>query len=189
MPTLGSQALLCVLPNTHYDFGPLSGATVEIPLAQHIDVLGYEHAALQIRIRTGLFPPGSSLRIHLADDGFNPDDPTTNFLRTTVGDEEIGTLELTERTVFPFYQSISTVVRGNFGRLMGITASFAGGPEGGPSVVMSMDLVLTGGSVGATIQQPSDLPRLCLRAARTRRAVRAALLRAGPVDRRRARPC
>jgi hypothetical protein len=155
MPTIGSQALLRVLPSTHYDFGPLAGATVEIPIAQHIDVLGFEHAALQVRVRSGSFPPGSSMRISLADDGFDPDDPGTNFLRTTVDDEPIGALEITDKNVLPFYQSVATVVPGHFGRLMGVTAAFTGGTDGGPSVVMSLDLVLSGGSVGATIQQPS----------------------------------
>jgi|Tabmets5t2r1_1033131.scaffolds.fasta_scaffold15626_2 hypothetical protein len=155
MATIGSQALLRILPYTHYDFGPLSDAAIEIPIAQHIDVLGYQHAALQVRINAGSFPAGSSLRIHLADDGFNPDDPTTNFLQKTVSGQEIGTLSVTDRTMFPFYQSMSTAIPGAFGRMMGITASFTGGAEGGPSVVMGMDLLLTGGSVGTTIHQPS----------------------------------
>jgi hypothetical protein len=155
VPTIGSQALLRVLPNTQYDLGAVTDATVEIPLAQHIDVLGYEHAALQVRIRSGSFPSGSSLRINLADDGYNPEDPTASFLQKVVGGEEMGTLEITDQTVFPFYQSVSTSIPGTFGRLMAITASFAGGPEGGPSVVMSMDLVLTGGSVGTAIRQPA----------------------------------
>jgi hypothetical protein len=155
MATIGSQALLRILPYTTYDFGPLSDAEIEIPIAQHIDVLGYEHATLQVRISSGSFPAGSSLRINLADDGFNPDDPKTSFLQKIVDGQEIGRLEVTDQTVFPFYQSRSTAIPGTFGRLMGITASFAGGTEGGPSVVMGMDLLLTGGSVGTTIYQPS----------------------------------
>ena len=155
MATIGSQALLRVLPSTHYDFGPLTGATVELPIAQHIAVLGYEHATLQVRIRSGSFPPGSSLRIDLADDGFDPEDPGTNFLRTSVDGEPLGGLEITEKTAFPFYQSVGSRVPERFGRMMGVTASFTGGAEGGPSVVLSLDLVLSGGSVGATIQQPS----------------------------------
>ena len=154
MPTLGSQALLRVLPSTHYDLRTLVGATIEIPIAQHIDVLGFEHAALQVRVRSGTFPSGSSMRITLADDGFDPDDPGTNFLSTTVGGEPIGVLEITDKTVFPFYQSLPTTVPGRIGRLMLITAAFTGGPDGGPAAVMSLDLVLTGGSVGMTIQQP-----------------------------------
>jgi hypothetical protein len=155
MPTIGSQALLRVLPSTHYDFSPLVGATVEIPIAQHIDVLGFAHAALQVRVRHGTFPSGSSLRISLADDGFDPDDPGTNFLSPTVDGEPIGALTITDTTVFPFYQSLGTPVPGRLGRLMAITAAFTGGADGGPSAVMSLDLVLSGGSVGMTIQQPS----------------------------------
>jgi len=155
MPTLGSQALLRVLPYTRYDFGPLKSATVTIPLAQHIDVLGYADIPLQVRIRAGTFPAGAALRVHLADDGYSPEDPATDFLRTAVDGKDIGTLEVTERTMFPFYQSVAAPVRGNFGRMMGIMASFTGGPEGGPSAVMSLDVVLSGGSVGTTIQQPA----------------------------------
>ena len=155
MPTIGSQALLRVLPYARYDLAPLTGATVEIPVAQHIDVLGYEHVTVQVRIRSGTLPPGSSIHIRLADDGFNPDDPAADFVRTSAEGRDIGVLEVPEGTVFPFYQSVSAPVRGSFGRFMAITASFTGGAEGGPSVVLSMDLVLTGGAVGAGIQQPS----------------------------------
>ncbi|HEV3000520.1 MAG TPA: hypothetical protein VGW75_07265 [Solirubrobacteraceae bacterium] len=155
MATIGSQGVLRVLPNTRYDFSALTGATVEIPIAQHIDVLGYENAALQVRIPTGSFPKGSSMRIQLADDGFHPDDPTTQFFQTAVDGSDIGSLEVTDKTVFPFYQSISARIPGTFGRLMAITASFTGGADGGPTAVVSMDLVLTGGSVGTTIRQPS----------------------------------
>jgi hypothetical protein len=154
MPTIGSQALLRVLPSTHYDFRPLIGAKIEIPIAQHIDVLGFEHAALQVRVRSGSFPPGSLMRLSLADDGFDPADPGTSFLSKTIGGEPIGVLEITEKTVFPFYQSVATAVPGRFGRLMVVTAAFTGGPDGGPSVTMSLDLVLSGGSVGTTIHQP-----------------------------------
>jgi hypothetical protein len=156
MPSLGSQALLRVLPYTRYDLSALSGATIEIPIAQHIDVLGYENVALQVRVRSGTLPAGSSIRVRLADDGFDPADPSAaDFLRTSVDGKDIGGLTVPEGTVFPFYQSIPAAVAGNFGRLMGIVASFTGGTEGGPSVVMSMDLLLTGGAVGTGIQQPS----------------------------------
>jgi hypothetical protein len=156
MPTMGSQALVRILPRTHYDFSGLRDGVVRIPIAQHIDVLGYQRATLQVRLYSGALPAQSSLRIQLADDGFSHDDPANAFLQTmTAEGQEIGTLEIAERTVFPFYQSISTAVPGVFGRLMAVLVSFSGGTGGGPSVVMSMDLVLTGGSVGTTIHQPS----------------------------------
>ena len=156
MPTMGSQALVRVLPRTRYDFGALRDGTVQIPVAQHIDILGYHQATVQVRLHSGTIPPGARLRVHLADDGFNPDDPGTTPLQTsTIDGVEIAVLPVDEGTVFPFYQSVSTAIPGVLGRLMAIMVSFTGGPEGGPSVVMSMDLVLTGGSVGSTIHQPS----------------------------------
>ncbi len=156
MPTIGSQVLVRILPRTRYDFGNLREVVIQIPVAQHIDVLGFEHATLQVRVYRGTLPAKSSLRVHLADDGFSADDSTAVFLQTmSAQDKEIGTLHLGERTVFPFYQSVSTAIPGVLGRLMAVVISFAGGPEGGPSVELSMDLVLSGGSVGAKIHQPS----------------------------------
>ena len=156
MPTISSQSLLRILPRTHYDFGALKDAVIRIPIAQHIDVLGYERATLQVRLYSGALPAKSSLEIHLADDGFSPDDPANAFLQTKrVSGEEIGTLQVGDRNAFPLYQSISTAIPGILGRLMAVLVSFKGGANGGPSVVMSLDLVLTGGSVGSTIYQPS----------------------------------
>jgi hypothetical protein len=154
--TIGSQVLIRVVPRTQYDFSGLRNGVVRIPIAQHIDVLGFQRATLQVRIYSGTLPAKSRLQIHLADDGFSADDTTNAFLQTTTASgEEIGTLQLGEGTVFPFYQSISTAVPGVIGRMMAVMVSLTGGADGGPSVVMSLDLVLTGGSVGSTIHQPS----------------------------------
>ena len=156
MATIGSQVLIRVVPRTQYDFSGIRNGVVRIPIAQHIDVLGFQRATLQVRIYAGTLPAKSRLQIQLADDGFSADDTTNAFLQTTTASgEEIGTLQVAEGTVFPFYQSISTAVPGVFGRMMAVMVSFAGGTHGGPSVVMSLDLVLTGGSVGSTIHQPS----------------------------------
>ncbi len=157
MPTIGSQALVRILPRTSYDFTGLTGATVRIPVAQHIDVLGYQRAALQVRVYSASLPAGATVTVQLADDGFSADDPASAFLQTTKADGgEIGSIELTEHTVFPFYQSISSEVPGVFGRLMAVLLSVKGGADAGPSIEFGLDLVLTGGSVGATISQPSS---------------------------------
>jgi hypothetical protein len=156
MPTMGSQALVRVLPRTRYDFGPLTDATVRFPIAQHIDILGYHQATVQVRIHSGELPAGAQLSVQLADDGFDADDPGAAPLQTaTVDGTDIAVLPVGKGTRFPFYQSLSTPIPGVLGRLLAIMVSFTGGPKGGPSVELSVDLVLTGGSVGSTIHQPS----------------------------------
>ncbi len=156
MPSIGSQALVRLLPRTRYDLGQLRDGVVELPVAQHIDVLGYERATLQIRIYGGTVPAGASLKVALADDGFVADDPASAMLQLSTADgEPIGALDVGERTVFPLYQSISTPVPGVIGRLLAVVLSFAGGSAGGPAVEVGLDLVLTGGSVGASVHQAS----------------------------------
>lgn len=156
MPTIGSQGLVRILPRTRYDLSALRDAAIQIPAAQHIDILGFERATLQVRVYCGNLPSKSSLQIQIADDGFSADDSAGVFLQTrSVGGAEIASLHIPDGTVFPFYQSLSTAIPGVLGRMMAVIMSFTGGSEGGPMIELSMDLVLTGGSVGAKIHQPS----------------------------------
>ena len=156
MATIASQALVRILPRTRYDLGELRDGVLRLPVAQHIDIVGFERATLQVRVYAGTLPAGSSLQVQLADDGFDPNDPATVPLQTARPDgDDIGALTIPEGTMFPFYQSISTVVPGVLGRFLAVVLAFTGGPEGGPAVEIGLDLVLTGGSVGAKIHQPS----------------------------------
>lgn len=125
MPTIGSQSLVRVLPRTRYDFGALAGGEVTIPVAQHVHVLGYDRAALQVRVHDARLPEGSSVTVRLADDGFSADEPGSHFLQTTAGDgSEIGSVTLTAETRLPFYQSVSTKIPGVVGRLMAVLVTF-----------------------------------------------------------------
>jgi hypothetical protein len=156
MATIASQALVRILPRTRYDLGELRDGSLRLPVAQHVDVVGFERATLQVRVHAGTLPAGSSLQVLLADDGFDPDDPATVPLQTsTVDGGDIGALTIPEGTMFPFYQSVSTVVPGVLGRFLAVVLAFTGGAEGGPAVELGLDLVLTGGSVGGKIHQPS----------------------------------
>ena len=156
MATIASQALVRILPRTRYDLGELRDGVLRLPVAQHIDVVGFERATLQVRVYAGTLPAGSSLQVLLADDGFDPNDPATVPLQTSTPDGgDIGALSIPEGTMFPFYQSISTAVPGVLGRFLAVVLAFTGGAEGGPAVELGLDLVLTGGSVGGKIHQPS----------------------------------
>ena len=156
MATIASQALVRLLPRTRYDLGELRDGVLRLPVAQHVDVVGFERATLQVRVYAGTLPAGSSLQVLLADDGFDPNDPATVPFQTSRPDgDEIGALTVPEGTMFPFYQSVSTVVPGVLGRFLAVVLAVTGGPEGGPVVELGLDLVLTGGSVGGKIHQPS----------------------------------
>jgi hypothetical protein len=156
MPTIGSQAILRVLPRTHYDFRALKNGSVVLPIAQHIDVLGYDRVTLQVRVHSGLFPNMAALQFQFADDGFSSEDPTSAFLQTkTAMGEDICSLRIDHRAVFPFYQAMSIEVGGKIGRMLAITLSAAAEAGGGPAATISLDLVLSGGHVGTTIRQPS----------------------------------
>jgi hypothetical protein len=157
MPTIGSQALLRVLPRTHYDFRPLKKGTVVVPIAQRIDVLGYDRVTLQVRVHGGEFPKKSALVFQFADDGFTADDPNSAFLQTkTASGDDIGSLRIADGATLPFYQSMSVAIGGRIGRMLAITMSATGEAEGAPSALVSLDLVLTGGHVGTSIHQPSS---------------------------------
>jgi hypothetical protein len=156
MATIGSQALLRIIPRTRFDLSQLRGATVQIPVAQHVDVLGFERAAVQVRIYRGILPAKSSLDIQIADDGFGGEGFSETFLQTQNSNgDDIGKLHIPDSAIFPFYQSIPIAIPGVIGRMMAVLLSFTGGPEAGPTVELSVDLVLTGGSVGAKVYQPS----------------------------------
>lgn len=157
MALLESQALLRIIPRTTYDMRELKAGRVCIPVAQHIDVLGYSRATLQIRVYRGSLPAAASVTVDVADDGTDPTEPGAALMQTTktAAGEAIGSVTLTEATAFPFYQSVSVDVAATIGRLMAILLSFEGGGDGGPTVEIGLDLVLTGGSVGATVSQPS----------------------------------
>jgi hypothetical protein len=156
MPSLGSQSLIRLLPTTRYDFSALRGGTIMVPIAQRIDVLGFEVAALQLRVLSGQLPPGSAVKVLLADDGYDPDVPDAPLIQTQLPTrEDIASIELPPATVFPFYQTLSTPIPGKLGRMMAVLVSFDGGEDGGPSVVLSMDLLLTGRLVGTNVQQPA----------------------------------
>ena len=156
MAMIGSQSLLRIVPRTSYDASALTGGVIRFPVAQHIDVLGYSRAALQVRVYRGSVPSGATVTVQVADDGSDPTEPGMTLLqpKTAAGDE-IGAVTLTERTAFPFYQSISIDVPATIGRLMAVLLSFEGGAEAGPVIEIGLDLVLSGGRVGATVSQPS----------------------------------
>jgi hypothetical protein len=157
MPTIGSQALLRVLPRTHYDFRALKKGTVVVPLAQRIDVLGYDRVTLQVRVHGGEFPKHSALVFRFADDGFTPDDPGSSFLQTkTASGDDIGSLRVGDGVTLPFYQAMSVAIGGRIGRMLAITMSATGEADGAPAALISLDLVLSGGHVGTNIHQPSS---------------------------------
>ena len=154
MPSLGSQSLVRILPTTRYDFSALRGGAIMFPVAQRIDVLGFEVAALQLRVLSGQLPPGAAMKVFLADDGYDPDVPDAPLFQTqSPVHEDIASTELTSATVLPFYQTLSTTIPGKLGRMMAVLVSFEGGEEGGPSVALSMDVLLTGRLVGTNVQQ------------------------------------
>jgi hypothetical protein len=156
MSSIGSQSLMRISPRTHYDFRELRDGSVSFPIAQRIDVLGYERATLQVRVHSGAFPKGASIEVRLADDGFSAEDPGSNFLQTkTPSGEEIGVLRLVGPIEPPFYQTLSTEISGKIGRFLAVTISARGAKAGGPSAVVSLDLVLSGGRVGSSFHQPS----------------------------------
>ncbi len=156
MSSLSSQSLIRLLPTTRYDFSALRGGPITIPVAQRLDVLGYDTAALQLRVLSGRLSPGSTVKVLLADDGHDPDVPDVPLLQTqSPTGEDIASIELTSATVLPFYQTLATTIPGKVGRMMAVLVSFTGGDEGAPSVVLSMDLLLTGRLVGTNVQQPA----------------------------------
>jgi hypothetical protein len=156
MPTIGSQAILRVLPRTHYDFRAVKFGTIMLPVAQHIDVLGYDRVALQVRVHSGQFPKMAALQFQFADDGFSAEDAASEFLQTKAATgEDIGSLRIDDRTALPFYQAMSVGIGGKIGRMLAITLSATGDAEGGPAATVSLDLILSGGHVGTSIHQPS----------------------------------
>jgi hypothetical protein len=156
MAILASQSLLRIIPRTTYNLSELIRGTIGVPVAQHIDVLGYSRAALQVRVYRGTIPNGASVTVQLADDGFDPSEPGPTLLRTTTTDgKDIGSVKLDEGTAFPFYQSILVEVPAAISRMAAVVLSFVGGAEAGPLIEVGLDLVLTGGAVGSTVSQPS----------------------------------
>jgi hypothetical protein len=156
MAIIGSQALIRIIPRTTYDLSALTGGLIRLPVAQHIDVLGYARASLQVRVYRGRIPSGASVAVQLADDGSDPADPSVTFLQTTTSaGADIGSVTLNKQTAFPFYQSIFADVPASISRLAAVLLSIKGGAEAGPVLDIGLDLVLSGGSVGATVSQPS----------------------------------
>jgi hypothetical protein len=156
MPSLGSQSLVRLLPTTRYDFSALRSGSITLPLVQRVDVLGYDVAALQLRVLSGELPPGSTMTVLIADDGYDPEAPDAPFMQTQsqLG-EDLASVQISSNTVFPFYQTVATTIPGKLGRMMAVLVSFNASESGGPCVSLSMDLLLSGRVVGRNVQQPA----------------------------------
>ena len=84
----GGSMLIRLLPVTTYTFSTLGNSgTVTIPLAQHIETLGFTEADFLMRYHSGgsIGATGATLAAAVLSDLWVADDPTATMTQTLVG--------------------------------------------------------------------------------------------------------